>query len=166
MAPFHWVLPATTSKENNYYIFQDSPTSTPSMALKSKLQVSRTTPRSVTSKQTRQPEWTLSTWHPGHPCLVWFFFPSNYPRKSHSLQGWMLIKHGFYSPALLLAGYKTLKKRCIVHDTHLFFFRNSLDSLHNARPYAMFLGNKDEWEKSFLPSCSKFLQGDGQGKQM
>ena len=41
-----------------------------------------------------------------------------------------------------------------------------LDSLHNVRPHAMFLGNEDEQEKSFPSTCSRMFWGDRQGKQV
>ena len=57
-------------------------------------------------------------------CFVFFFLLIT-QEKSHSLQGWALIKTWVLPPALPLAGYKTLKKRSTVHDTHLFI-HNSL----------------------------------------
>lgn len=124
---FHWVLPATTSKENSHLRFPRYSNIHSKYGLEIKvLQVSRTTPGSVTSKKTRQPEWILSTWHLGHPCLVCLFvFLLITQEKSHSFQDWALIKTWILPPALLLAGYKTLKKRSIVYDTRLFI-HNSL----------------------------------------
>lgn len=102
VAPFHWVLPATTSKENNYlqcwvvqHPLQVWPWNQSSAGQQDNPQ--------VCDIKTNKTTWvnSFTTWHPGHPCLVCLFFfpPSNYPRKkSHSLQGWIFNKNiGFTS---------------------------------------------------------------------
>ena len=80
---FHWVLPATTSKENSHLCFPRYSNNHSKYGLEIKvLQVSRTTPGSVTSKkkQSNLSEFFLHGIWDTHVWFVWFF-PSNYPRK-------------------------------------------------------------------------------------
>ena len=124
---FHWVLPATTSKENSHLCFPRYSNNHSKYGLEIKvLQVSRTTPGSVTSKKNKA-TWVNSFYMAsGTPMSGLFgFFLLITQEKSHSFQDWVLIKTWILPPALLLAGYKTLKKRPIVYDTRLFI-HNSL----------------------------------------
>lgn len=80
---FHWVLPATTSKENSHLCFPRYSNNHSKYGLEIKvLQVSRTTPGSVTSKKNKA-TWVNSFYMAsGTPMSGLFgFFPSNYPRK-------------------------------------------------------------------------------------
>ena len=115
-------------KRTTTYIFQDIPTSTPSMALKSKFCRSAGQPPGLwhQNKQDNLSEFFLhGIWdtHVWFVCLFVFLLITQ--EKSHSLQGWALIKTWVLPPALLLAGYNTFKKTSTIHDTHLFI-HNSL----------------------------------------